>query len=80
MDSKKLERLLARLARTQDHEVDCGVCLEWLPRHVDLELEGQDAASLLPQVELHLFQCTVCEDEHRLLRDFLREEGSGVGN
>ncbi len=60
---------LKKVHHTQAHEILCSECLERIDIYVDLELQGQDAARLMPDLRHHLDMCRVCEEEYELLRD-----------
>jgi predicted anti-sigma-YlaC factor YlaD len=45
-----------------------------LPRYVDLELSGQEAAQLLPHVAQHLGQCPECNEVYQALLKATRPE------
>jgi hypothetical protein len=48
-------------------EMLCSEYFEELPRYVDLEVAGQDAAALLPEIKHHMHQCHECEEVYRQL-------------
>jgi hypothetical protein len=72
-----LKRWIRRVWKTQDEEISCSECLDLVPQYVDLELASEEAEQLMPQLNLHLDQCTVCWEEYRILRDLARLEVEG---
>lgn len=60
---------LARVLATQPHEITCSECFDQISTYVDLEVAGQDAAHLLPDVHQHLHQCPACMEDYEALLD-----------
>lgn len=77
MDRKRFESWLKNIQETQDEEISCTECFDFVSRFVELEATGQDAAARLPQVKQHLNQCRACRDEYEVLRDLRRLEDKG---
>lgn len=72
MTGPEFDRLLRRVWRTGDEEIDCAECFDLLPRAVELELAGQ--AEALPRFRQHLEQCEVCREEFETLCDLARQD------
>jgi len=73
----KLSRWLKQVSDTQDEEIDCSECLDRISQYVDLELATGRAAQVMPVVEHHLHQCTVCQEEYEILSGLARLESQG---
>ena len=79
MKRDRFERWLRNIYETQDEEISCTACFEFVSEFVELEISGQDAVGKLPQVKQHLNQCRACRDEYEALRDLrLLEEKGGM--
>jgi hypothetical protein len=57
-------------------EVSCEECFAVLDRYVELELAGVDADSSFPGMDAHLVGCPACGEEHELLLEYAREQGT----
>ncbi len=63
MKQKGFTRLIDTIfAAKSGEEMPCTDYFDELPRYVDLEVEGQDAAALFPEVKHHMHQCPECEE------------------
>lgn len=60
----------------RNDEILCSQFFELLPRFVDLELSGENAALLIPQVSHHLGQCPECCEVYQALLQAVRSEKS----
>jgi len=49
-------------AASAGEEMSCSDYFDQLPRYVELEASGQDAAALLPEGCQHMHQCSECEE------------------
>jgi hypothetical protein len=68
---------LQNIYRTQDEEISCTECFDFVSQYVDLEVSGRDVAAELPQVKHHIDQCRACREEYEALRDLIRLEDQG---
>ncbi len=59
----------------RNDEILCSQFFKLLPRFVNLELLGENAALLLPQVSHHLAQCPECREVYQALLEAARSEG-----
>ena len=67
-------QFIRSILATDDVEILCTEFFALLPRYVDLELSGQEAAQLLPQVAHHLGQCPECDEVYQALLKATRPE------
>jgi hypothetical protein len=67
-------QLMRAIFATEDVEILCTEFFALLPRYVDLELSGQQAAQLLPHVAHHLSQCPECYEVYQVLLQAIRPE------
>jgi hypothetical protein len=65
--SEGLKKLLHRILTTRPEELGCETCCEELGVLAELESQGEDAATLLPLVRLHLENCQSCNEEYSAL-------------
>lgn len=66
---------------TEEEDITCDECYEHIDQYVDMLRAGEDAATVLPQVKIHLEQCRCCEAELRAFIAILEAEtGSEQGN
>lgn len=70
---QSLKKLLHRILTTRPEEMGCESCCEELALLADLESQGEDAATLLPLVRLHLENCQSCNEEYSALLVALKE-------
>jgi hypothetical protein len=80
MKQKNFTRLIDTIfAAKSGEEMPCTEYFDELPRYVDLEISGEDAAVLLPEVKHHMHQCPECEEVYlALLRLVNKEKSSGL--
>ena len=62
MDSNKFERLINRIYKTADGELDCGQVRELVAAYVDALVDRTPTESHFRDIRLHLDQCSDCED------------------
>ena len=67
IQAEGLKKLLHRILTTRPEELGCETCCEELGVLAELESQGEDAASLLPLVRLHLENCQSCNEEYSAL-------------
>lgn len=67
MKKETLEHLIRSIFAVKESEILCGEFFDLLPRFVDLQVSGQDAATTLPQVSHHLHQCPECNEVYLAL-------------
>ncbi len=68
-------QLIQSIFTTRDEEILCSEFFDRLPRFVDLQVSGQDAATLLPEVSHHLGQCPECKEVYEALLEAAQAEG-----
>jgi hypothetical protein len=77
MKQKDFIRLIDTIfSAKSEEEMPCSEYFEELPRYVDLEIAGQDAAKLMPEVKHHMHQCPECEEVYLDLLKLIRKENS----
>ncbi len=74
MKKEAFEDLIKSIFAVKESEILCGEFFDLLPRFVDLQVEGQDAATTLPQVSHHLHQCPECNEVYLALLQAARSE------
>ena len=74
MKSSRVERWLQNIYDTQDEEISCSECFDWVSHFVEIELSGENPAAKLPQLKQHLDQCSACRQEYESLRDLAQLE------
>jgi hypothetical protein len=77
MERPAWRRLVRGIADTDDDEISCDECFDLVSDYVDLEIAGAAGDRPLPQLQQHLRQCGVCQDEYEILRDLARREAAG---
>jgi hypothetical protein len=70
----RFERWLQNIQETQDEEISCSECFDFVSHFVEVELSGEDPGIKMPQLKQHLNQCAVCREEYETLRDLARLE------
>ncbi len=76
-DCKGFEQSVKRVYRTSDNELDCEALQALLPRYIDAEIAGGDAAKQFPEAKAHLDQCPDCAEEYAGLRQIAKLEARG---
>jgi hypothetical protein len=76
MKREAFEQFVRSIFASKDAEVLCSEFFEALPRFVDLQLAGQNAAAALPEAAHHLGQCPECNEVYLALLQALRSEDS----
>lgn len=66
-----LIKLLEKVARTQEHEIDCQEVYELIDLYAEAAVRGQDAGAMLPLVKHHLELCAECLEEYQTLMQIL---------
>ena len=74
MKSNRVERWLQNIYDTQDEEISCSECFDWVSHFVEIELSGENPAAKMPQLKQHLDQCSACRQEYESLRDLAQLE------
>jgi hypothetical protein len=69
MKPAKQKQALEGILNAQDEEIVCSEFAAKLPRFVDLEIAGENAAKQMPEVRQHIHQCPECGDVYRALRE-----------
>jgi hypothetical protein len=77
MKQKDFTRLIDTVfAAKSGEEMLCTQYFDELPRYVDIEISGQDAGAMLPEVKHHMHQCPECEEVYLALRRLVGGEKS----
>jgi len=75
MDSSEvMQRLINKLAITEEHEISCDDVHEILDQFTELEMHGENVAQIMPLVQKHLDLCPDCGEEHEALMQALEFE------
>ena len=73
----RFERWLQNIHTTQEEEISCSECFDFVSHFVEVELAGEDATAKMPQLKQHLDQCAACRQEYESLRDLQILENNG---
>ncbi len=72
--------LMRTIFSAEEEDITCDECYEHIDQYVDMLRAGEDAATVLPKVKIHLEQCRCCEMELRAFIAILEAEtGSQSG-
>jgi hypothetical protein len=77
MQKNRFERWLQNIYDTRDEEISCSECFDSVSHYVEVDVSGEDAAAIMPQLRQHLDQCPACRAEYETLRDLRRLEEGG---
>jgi len=69
-----MEKLLNKLAITEEQEISCDDVHEILDQFAEMELRGENVSALMPLIQRHLDLCPDCHDEHDALIQALEFE------
>jgi hypothetical protein len=76
MKQKDFARLIDTVFAVKGEEMACSDYFDELPCYVDLEVAGEDAAALLPEIKHHMHQCPECEEVYLGLLKLVKENSS----
>ena len=74
MKRENVEQFIRSVFQAQEQEILCSEFFERLPRFVDLEAAGADAAATMPEVQHHFGQCPECREVYQALLHALRPD------
>ncbi|MDX1437526.1 MAG: hypothetical protein R3335_11985, partial [Anaerolineales bacterium] len=66
-----VKKLIQSIQGTKDEELACGECFAVLDQFMELVMQGNEAADLMPLVQGHLDQCGDCHEEFEALLKIL---------
>jgi hypothetical protein len=69
---EKVKYLIQSIQETKDDEIACADCFAVLDQFMELVMQGNDAAVLMPLVQDHLDRCGDCHEEFEALLVALR--------
>lgn len=69
MKNDKIAKLVRKIARTLEDEMNCGDCGGHVPVYVDAILAGEQEPAHWLLIRQHLEQCTACSQEFAMLVD-----------
>ena len=72
LDQELLKKLLDKVSRTQQEEIDCQEVFELIDVYTEIAAKGQDAGEMLPLVKHHLQMCAECLEEYEALLRILQ--------
>ena len=76
MQDWNLERWLGQIYATEDQEISCTECFDWVSDYVDRELAHTPRGAQQERVHQHLGQCRVCREEYEMLRELAALESA----
>ncbi len=77
MDKDTFNLWVKKILETEDEEISCSECFDFISGYVDLELAGKGNERIMRPVANHLKQCPACQQEYEVLRELARMESSG---
>jgi hypothetical protein len=80
LDEKSFDRWIRKIQSTEEEEISCTECFEFVSDYVDTELAGAEIDGVLRRVKHHLVHCKACQDEYEMLRDLASEENRGISS
>lgn len=79
MDENDVRKLLTMLEKTREVEYTCAEAFAQLDEFVELVVDDEEAAALMPLVQHHVDMCPDCRDKFEALLQILKTEPS-LGN
>lgn len=70
----RLQALALLVAQTAEEEYNCEQVYELVDQYAELILQGEEGATLMPQVKHHLEICGLCCQEFEMLLQILQME------
>lgn len=74
MRKNRFTDLMEMIYQTVEEDITCGECYAEIDRYVDMLQSGNDPATVLPKVKLHLQQCSCCREELNALISILESQ------
>jgi hypothetical protein len=71
---EKFKWLIQSIFGVRNKEMLCSEFFEIVPRYVDLQLAGEDADKLFPELSHHLHQCPECDEVYQALLKAVQSE------
>lgn len=78
LSTETLKKLVQSIVNTRPEEIGCDMCIDQLAKFVELEIDGQDIAEIMPLVKHHLDSCLGCGEEYEALIDSLKSVGAAA--
>ena len=72
LSSEDIKKMMGVIKNTREHELTCGHCYDELDRFIEMELDGKNAAEVLPLVKDHLDRCGACREEYETLLEAIK--------
>jgi hypothetical protein len=73
LDDAAVERLMMALSMTNDDEMSCADVFAMLDEYAEMSVISEEqAAALMPLVEMHLAMCADCHEYYDVLRGILQ--------
>ena len=72
LSSEDIKKMMKVIKNTREHELTCGHCYDELDRFIEMELDGKNAAEVLPLVKDHLDRCGACREEYETLLEAIK--------
>jgi hypothetical protein len=76
LSASTVEKVARMLANTDDSEFTCEQVFDLIDRYAELEINGEDAAKLMPMIKKHLEICISCNEEYEVLWRMLEARAS----
>ena len=74
MTLEKFKWLIRSIFAVREEEMLCSEFFEILPRYVDLQVAGEDADTVFPDIRHHLYQCPECNEVYQALLKAVQSE------
>ncbi len=74
MKNWNFERWLGQIYATEEEEISCSDCFDWISEYVDRELTHSPLDPRMQRVRQHLGQCRVCREEYEVLHELASQE------
>jgi hypothetical protein len=71
---EKFKSLIGSIFAVRDEEMLCSEFFEILPRYVDLQLAGEEADKIFPELSHHLYQCAECNEVYQSVLKAVQSE------
>lgn len=79
LSAEKLQLLMHLVEETDEGEYNCAETFDLLDEYVELVVDEQDAAALMPFVQRHLEHCAGCQEQYKALIAILQDPPTAVG-
>jgi hypothetical protein len=78
LDEDAIKKLMQMIEQTDEREYSCEEAFSLIDEYVELAVDKQDAAILMPLVKKHIDMCVDCRDVYETLMRILQSDSAST--